>query len=70
MNYKNCLSQDEAEPESNSLSDEQNESEMIKRNNLGSFSSFYLPKGLTMDDPNRSKRNVLVNFFFISQLKY
>ncbi len=60
MKYKNFSSQDEAEPESDSLSDEQNESEMIKRNNLGSFSSFYLPKGLTMDDPNRSKRNVLV----------
>ena len=54
------LSQDEVEPESDSLSDEQNESEMIKRNNLGSFSSFYLPKGLTLDDPSRNKRNVLV----------
>ena len=34
---------------------------MVKRNNLGSFSSFYLPK-LTMDEANRNKRNVLDSF--------
>ncbi len=58
------LVQDEVEPESDSLTDEQNESEMIKRNNLGSFSSFYLPKGLKLDDPSRNKRNVLVEVIF------